>query len=97
MFVDFACQAEESGLNWLVDYYKDVRFFHDTFHGYGHKCSSRFSSRGLKGIPAANTSIMEQFNAFLQPLRGILSSGQTRVNQFSYENVLVYTHPLQAD
>ena len=96
VFVDFACQAEESGLNWLVDYYKDVRFFHDTFHGYGHKCSSRFSSRGLKGIPAANTSIMEQFNAFLQPLRGILSSGQTRVNQFSYENA-VYTHPLQAD
>ena len=34
VFVDFACQAEESGLNWLADYYKDVRFFHDTFHGY---------------------------------------------------------------
>ncbi len=81
VFVDFACHAEECGLNWLAEYYKNVLFYHDTFHGYGHKCSSRFSCEGLSGMPATNTSIMEQFNAFLQPIRGILSSGKTRVSE----------------
>ncbi len=80
VFVDFACHAEECSLNWLAHYYQNTQFFHDTFHGYGHKCSSRFSCEGLKGCPVTNTSVMEQYNAFLQPVRGILSSGNTRVS-----------------
>lgn len=79
VFVDFACQAEESALNWLCDYYQDVLFYHDTFHGYGHVCSSRYSIKLLKDMPVSNTSVMEQFNAFLQSIGGILSSGRTRV------------------
>ena len=39
VMVDFACHAEESGLNWLPEYYKDTRFMHDMFHSYGHVCS----------------------------------------------------------
>lgn len=83
VFVDFACHAEECGLNWLASYYQNTQFFHDTFHGYGHKCSARFSCEGLKGCPATNTSVMEQYNSFLQPVRGILSSGSTRVRSYS--------------
>ena len=79
MMVDFACHAEECGLNWLPEYYKDTLFLHDMFHSYGHVCSSRFGSQELRRKPCANSSMMEQINSFLQPLRGLLSSGTTKV------------------
>lgn len=79
-FVDFACHAEEVSLNWLGEFFQSTRWFHDTFHGYAHKCSSRFSCKGLHDVPSSNTSIMEQVNAFLQPLRGLLKSHTTRVS-----------------
>ena len=79
LYIDCACQAEESALNWLPEYYTDTDFFHDTFHGWSHKCSSRFFSERPGFRPPVNTSLMEQFNSFLQPLRGPLCSGTTRV------------------
>lgn len=79
VMVDFACHAEECGLNWLPEYFKDTAFLHDIFHGYGHVCSSRFGSHDLPSKPCANSSLMEQFNSFLQPLRGLLCSGATKV------------------
>lgn len=91
VFVDFACQAEESSLNWLGEFFRHTRWYHDTFHGYAHKCSSRFSCKGLHDIPDANTSMMEQANSFLQPLRGLLKSGTTRVSSINvklHKNVI---------
>jgi hypothetical protein len=78
VMVDFACHAEESGLNWLPEYYKDTKFMHDMFHSYGHVCSSRFSSADLLHKPSANTPIPEQINSYLQPMRGLLASGTTK-------------------
>ncbi len=83
VMVDFACHAEESGLNWLPEYFKDTMFVHDMFHSYGHVCSSRFGSGDLPRKPCANTPVMEQINSFMQPLRGLLASGTTKVNQLS--------------
>lgn len=79
VFVDCACQAEESGLNWLPKYFETVTFYHDIFHGYSHKCSDRYSSRFNHSMRIVNTSVMEQINSFLQPLRRILSSSTTKV------------------
>lgn len=81
VFVDFACQAEESALNWLSDYYQNVLFYHDIFHGYGHLCSARYSAKTLNSVPVTNTSVMEQVNAFMQSIKGMLSSGRTRVSR----------------
>ena len=79
MMVDFACHAEETALNWLPEYFKDTSFVHDTFHSYGHVCSSRFGFLDNERKPCINSSLMEQINAYLQPLRGLLASGTTKV------------------
>lgn len=80
LFVDFACHAEEVALNWVPEFFSGTRFNHDTFHGFSHVCSSRFSQEHLLVKPATNSSIMEQFNGFLGPLRGLILSGSTRVS-----------------
>ncbi len=94
LMVDFACHAEECGLNWLPEYYKDTTFMHDMFHSYGHVCSSRFGSGDLPRKPCANSSLMEQINSFMQPLRGLLASGTTRVcfssSAFFMNNILFF-------
>ena len=36
IFYDNACQLEEYFLNRESGYYKNTKFYHDTFHGYGH-------------------------------------------------------------
>ena len=80
IFVDCACQAEESALNWLPKYYINTNFFHDTFHGFAHKCCDRFESRHqLPYFPKLNTSLMEQLNSYLQTLRGLVCSPTTKV------------------
>lgn len=80
VLVDFACHAEETGLNWLPEYYKNTNFLHDIFHSYGHVCSTRFGLKDLPRKPCDNTSLMEQINSFLQPIRGLVASGTTRVS-----------------
>jgi hypothetical protein len=58
---DFGCGCEESGLNWLPEYFHDIQHFHDMFHGFSHtSCSEKFSSRRLPKFAALNTSLMEQ-------------------------------------
>ena len=80
VFFDWGCKANESSLNWAGAYFRDTAFYHDVFHGVAHKCPNCYDSRRISNYAGLNTSLMEQVNSFLQPLRGILKSGTTRVN-----------------
>jgi len=69
VFYDFACGLQEYCLNRESGYYKDVRFFHDIFHGYSHKCSSAYKSSRLQGFESVNSEVCEQFNTYLQCIK----------------------------
>ena len=69
IFYDFACSLEEYTRNRESGFFSETRFFHDIFHGYGHKCSGVFKSNRLLGFNGLNTSICEQFNSFLQCIK----------------------------
>ncbi|XP_052258313.1 uncharacterized protein LOC127863007 isoform X8 [Dreissena polymorpha] len=69
VFYDFACNLQEYCLNRESGYYKNVRFFHDIFHGYSHKCSNAFTASRLQGFESVNSEICEQFNSFIQCIK----------------------------
>lgn len=69
VFYDFACSLSEYTHNRESGYFRNTRFFHDVFHGYSHKCTSSFRCDRLKGFSSINSSICEQFNAFLQNIK----------------------------
>ena len=69
IFYDFACNLQEYCLNRESDFYKDVRFFHDIFHGFSHKCSTAYRSSRLHGFECINSEICEQFNSFIQCIK----------------------------
>jgi hypothetical protein len=84
MWYDFGCGVEESCLNWLPEYFIETQVFHDTFHGTSHKCCERFSSYRLPMFTSLNTSLMEQLNSFLQPLRGLLKAQTTKLSTMMF-------------
>ena len=93
VFFDWACKANESSLNWAGGYFRDTSFYHDVFHGVAHKCPPCYDSRRIPRFAGLNTSLMEQVNSYLQPLRGILKSGTTRVSfllGFHFETLLIH-------
>ena len=57
MFYDFRCQLEEYCLNREPGYWKNTRFFHDTFHGFCHCCPAVYTSARLKILRKANTEV----------------------------------------
>jgi hypothetical protein len=61
---DFGCSLEEFALNRMSGFFKRTRFYHDIFHGWKHKCSTAFKYGPVR-VEGTNTSIAEQFNAFL--------------------------------
>ncbi|WAR15086.1 hypothetical protein MAR_005191 [Mya arenaria] len=65
VFYDFACNLQEYCLNRESGYFRNVRFFHDIFHGYANKCSVAFRSSRLQGFESINSEICEQFSYFL--------------------------------
>ena len=69
IFYDFACSLSEYAGNRESGFFKSSSFYHDIFHGVGHICSPVFKASRLRGIDAMNTSICEQFNAFLQCIK----------------------------
>lgn len=69
MFYDFSCQLEEYCLNREPGYWKNTRFFHDTFHGFCHSCAIVYRSARLMILRKANTEICEQTNSFLQHIK----------------------------
>jgi hypothetical protein len=85
IWVDYACGMAEVALNWMPDYYRSVRFFHDVFHGYGHVCGPTHKSHRHREFLRVNTSLMEQVNAFIQPLRALLCSHTTKVCLCAFE------------
>ena len=81
VWVDFGCGCSEMALNYCPEYFKDVEFYVDAFHNYSHKCPGCFESKRFPEFEQLNTSLMEQINSFMQPLRGILKSGTTKVKK----------------
>ena len=69
MFYDFSCQLEEYCLNREPGFWKNTRFFHDTFHGFCHSCAVVYKSSRLMLLRKVNTEICEQTNSFLQHIR----------------------------
>ncbi len=60
VFIDFACGAEETSMNWAPSVFKDTSFYHDVFHGMSHVCGERFKSTRFPHLAIFNTPIMEQ-------------------------------------
>ena len=73
VFYDFACSLMEYSLNREPSYFRSVRFWHDVFHSRNHVCGPNYRSRRLSNLSSLNTSICEQFNAHLKPLKYIAS------------------------
>ena len=80
IFYDNAFQLEEYSLIRESGYYKKTRLYHDTFHGYGHKCTDCYSSASIDGNDKCNESICEQFNSFLQNMK----ASSTHMNQVNF-------------
>jgi hypothetical protein len=67
---DFACSLEEYNLNRESGYWLNTRMFMDIFHGYNHVCSPAFKmNKALYGLTGVNTSICEQFNAYIKRIK----------------------------
>ncbi len=79
VFIDFACGCEETSLNWAPGLFGRTQFFHDIFHGMSHKCTSRYMSKRFGKFVPFNTSIMEQVNSALRPLKGMMMGPRTKV------------------
>ena len=70
LFYDFACSLEEYNLNRESGFWHGTRLYHDIFHGYSHVCSSVFKlNKVLHGLEGLNTSICEQFNAYIKRIK----------------------------
>lgn len=83
MFYDFSCQLEEYCLNREPGFWKNTRFFHDTFHGFCHCCAIVYTSGRLAILRKANTEICEQTNAFLQRIKySARAMSMSKFNQF---------------
>ena len=67
---DFACSLSEYAKNRESGYFARTRFFHDVFHGFTHKCTQSFRCSRLLGFDAVNSSICEQFNSYIQKIKG---------------------------
>jgi hypothetical protein len=69
VFYDFACSLSEYSLNRAPKYARNIRFFHDVFHGFNHKCGFGFRSRRIPELQDYNTEVCEQFNSFIQCIK----------------------------
>ena len=68
VFYDFGCSLSEYSLNRAPSYARKIRFWHDIFHGFTHKCPFVYRSNRLQSLKV-NTEICEQFNAFIQSIK----------------------------
>ena len=66
---DFACSLSEYVKNREAGFFQDTKFYHDYFHGFTHKCSKSFRCDKLLGFSQINSSICEQFNAFIKKIK----------------------------
>ncbi|KAL3872253.1 hypothetical protein ACJMK2_040188 [Sinanodonta woodiana] len=83
IFYDFSCQLEEYCLNREPGFWKNTSFFHDTFHGFSHKCPPVYKSSRLMLLKKINTEICEQTNAFLQHIKySARAMGMAKFNHY---------------
>ena len=68
IFYDFACQLHSYSLNREPEFFKKVRFWHDFFHSFSHKCGDSFKHKRVEGLET-DTEICEQFNSFMQSVK----------------------------
>jgi len=69
LFYDFACSLSEYNHNREAGFYCCTRFYHDILHGFTHKCSNSFRCDKLAGMSSVNSSICEQFNAYIKRIK----------------------------
>ena len=73
IFYDNACQLSEYSLSRSPRFFSDSQVYHDNFHSFTHTCSNVFTANGRVRNIASNTSICEQFNAYMANLKGVAS------------------------
>ena len=66
---DFACSFSGYCHNRESGYFRNTSYFHDVFHGYTHTCTVAFRCNRLSRFDQVNSSIVEQFNSFLQNIK----------------------------
>jgi hypothetical protein len=89
LFYDNACQFSEYSLNREPWYAKFIRFWHDIFHSFTHKCGDAFKSKRVEGLQGVNSEICEQFNAYIQCVK--YTSCKMVLNHFMlYVQFMVY-------
>ena len=69
VFYDFGCSLSEYSLNRAPSYSRNIRFWHDVFHGLSHKCPFVYSFKRMGDSLNVNTEICEQFNSYIQCIK----------------------------
>ena len=69
VFYDFGCSLSEYSLNRAPSYSRSIRFWHDIFHGFNHKCPYVYRSNRIRSLNVVNSEICEQFNSFIQCIK----------------------------
>lgn len=78
-----AFSLNEYSLNRESVFFKNTKFYHDIFHGSSHKCPDVYNSRPYHNLPAANSSISEQFNSYIKKITySAYQMSQTNFNLF---------------
>jgi len=71
---DFACSLEEYCLNRDPDWFRDTLFVIDRFHWKNHYgCPKAFNMSNYTGLYGKNSSICEQYHAYLSRFRAAAS------------------------
>ena len=71
IFYDFCCSLHEYCLNREPRHFRGVKFFHDAFHSYHHKCAKTYRGKRFESYRGINTSQAEQFNSYLARFRNM--------------------------
>jgi hypothetical protein len=80
---DFACGCHEYFSNHESGYFSKTIVQHDIFHGWKHKCSRLFRLQRSRRATSWNSSLAEQWNAFIKP-RVKASSAQMTKQHFVF-------------
>lgn len=75
VFYDFSCQLDQYCLNREPKFWRDCRFYIDSFHRFSHTCPYIYD---YKRVPAldrgVNSEICEQFNSYIKKIKNTACS-----------------------
>jgi hypothetical protein len=86
---DNACGQHEFNSNRESGYFSDTPVYHDAFHGWKHTCSRLFRLARIRSFRAWNSSLMEQFNAFIKKRVRSSAPQMSQVNFMFYMSFYV--------